>query len=165
MTVYRVVPDGRSTIRTNEQAQRVGEYLAAKFGDNPVTPEQYVKAARPARSALHDTLEWNDMEAAHQHRLQQARQVLRSIVIEHDPDARVHQRAYHSVALVTPEGAHRAYVPQHIVWATEELADQVVASALHELRSWTARYSAYKDNLDSLRTASEHVDKAKQALA
>lgn len=164
MKVYSVVSDGRSTVRTDEHAQRVGEFLEKRFGDKPLTPEQYVAAAKPARSPIHDTLEWNESAAAHQHRIHQARQVLRSIVIVTDESQRVQPRAYHSVSLLTERGAHRAYLPQHIIWGREELAEQIVAEALQSLRSWDAKYSIYKDKLDVLRAASEHIGRAKEVL-
>lgn len=162
--IYRVLSDNRSPIRTDTQAQQVGEFLEKRFGDDPITPEQYIAAAKPARSPTHWTLEWNDAKAAHQHRINQARQVLRSIVVVTNDEQRVQPRAYHSVALITNEGAHRAYMPQHVVWAREELAEQVVAEALTMLRSWKSKYAGYKDRLTVLRLAAPHVEEAVKLL-
>lgn len=45
-----------------------------------LTPEAVVEFARDPRTALHGEFEWNDGAAAHQHRLQQARQVIQVFV-------------------------------------------------------------------------------------
>lgn len=48
--------------------------------DGKVTPETFLEAATPPDSPIHDLFEWNDTVAAVQHRLHQARQIVRSIV-------------------------------------------------------------------------------------
>lgn len=42
-------------------------------------PEDVVEAARDPESVLHNDFEWDDTEAARQHRLNQARRVIRSV--------------------------------------------------------------------------------------
>ncbi len=163
MKRYEIV--GRSPLTSNEQAQRVGHFLETKFGvDGTVTPEQYVAAAKPARSPIHDTLTWDDVEAARQHRLDQARSILRSIVVVTDESHRVQPRAYHNVVVVTSEGAHRAYVPEHVVWRREDLAEQVVAQALAMLRAFKEKHSAYRGKLEVLRAALPHIEEAIKEL-
>lgn len=51
--------------------------------------EDYVAEAADADSPLHQTLEWDDSVAGHQYRLQQARNIIRSVVIKRgDVDVR-----------------------------------------------------------------------------
>lgn len=56
------------------------ERIAKKFNYTP-SPSDVVEAARNARSPIHGRFEWDDAKAAHQHRLKQARQILRVAVI------------------------------------------------------------------------------------
>lgn len=44
-----------------------------------VTPDSVVAAAKNPNSVLHDHFEWNDARAAHQHRLEIARYLIRSV--------------------------------------------------------------------------------------
>mgnify|MGYP003421519919 FL=1 len=46
-----------------------------------LTPETVLDTARNPKSPLHDQFEWDDTAAAHQHRLQQARVLIRSVVV------------------------------------------------------------------------------------
>ena len=43
--------------------------------------EDVIRAAKPAKAPLHPIFEWNDNEAAKQHRLWQARQLIRNVVV------------------------------------------------------------------------------------
>ena len=52
-----------------------------------VTPDRVVREAKPKRAALHDAFEWDDTKAGHEHRLLQARNLIRSVcVIVEDRD-------------------------------------------------------------------------------
>lgn len=54
-----------------------------------LSPEHVVEEARSGDSPLHEFFEWDDTKAAHAHRLQQARTLIRSVKIEVTVDARV----------------------------------------------------------------------------
>ncbi len=47
-----------------------------------LTPEQVVDAARSSKSALHKCFTWDDSEAAHKWRIDEARELIRSVRIE-----------------------------------------------------------------------------------
>jgi hypothetical protein len=49
-----------------------------------ITPETVVDEARPASSPLHPVFEWNDLEAAEQHRQHQARNLIRAVHVVTD---------------------------------------------------------------------------------
>jgi hypothetical protein len=157
MSVYRVV-SGVSSIRSDEEAQVVGEELERRFGDRPIVASEVVALARRARSPLHRHFEWDDGVAGEAYRELQARSLLRSIaVVRSDVKGRDRNtRAYFNVALLTDVGVRRAYVAERIVWATPELADQVVVRAERELLGWRTRYSDYQE----LRAAGALVDEA-----
>lgn len=48
--------------------------------DGALHPEKVVEAARDRKSPLHSHFDWNDKAAAHQHRLNQARDLIRITV-------------------------------------------------------------------------------------
>lgn len=130
----------------DEDANRIGSFLDSKFGDLAVTATEIVVAARPARSPIHRDFEWDDAVAGDQFRLEQARQMLRSIkVVFVNGHESVPTRAYHQVTVVeADQEQHRVYMPAQVVWQTPELASQVTEKALAELRGWVARYRSYK---------------------
>jgi hypothetical protein len=66
-----VTDTGRYRPILNELAQRYGQ----------LTPERIVEEARQPSSPLHSYFEWDDKIAAERHRLNQARILLRTIVI------------------------------------------------------------------------------------
>jgi hypothetical protein len=53
----------------------------AKANGGVVTPEAVVEAAKNPRHILHEVFDWNDQTAAHQHRLNAARQLISSIEV------------------------------------------------------------------------------------
>lgn len=69
----------------NYQTKKKVAAALEKIADNGsglLTPEEVVVAARPKKSPLHDQFEWNDKTAGHQHRLNQARKLISSVIYE-----------------------------------------------------------------------------------
>lgn len=54
------------------------EELEQANGDR-LTPDEVVAEAKSKKSVLHDQFEWDDSKAAHQHRLDQARDLITSV--------------------------------------------------------------------------------------
>jgi hypothetical protein len=105
-------------------------------------PEDIVEFARDKKTALHSRFQWDDTDAAHQWRLQQARQIIRVhvTVIQEDVGP---VRAY--VSLKTDrhhKGGYRAMVD---VLSDEEQYAQMLADALDELRTFRAKYNKLKE--------------------
>ncbi len=132
---------------TDEDATKIGMYLEREFGDKGITAEAFVEAATPEGSPLHDKLALDVKKAAHQYRLNQARNCLRSIKITVTYGGEeVRTRAYHSVVIKTKDNEKlRAYLPESIVWTHSELSEQVVNRAMVELRRWRDRYIEYNE--------------------
>lgn len=84
--------------------------IAAKNG-GILTPDAVVQEAKQLESPLHDCFEWDNKKAAHQHRLDQARGLIRSVKLEivrnekvitsvywvRDPEQPPEQQGYKSV--------------------------------------------------------------------
>lgn len=105
-------------------------------------PEDVVDFAADPETALHSQFEWDDSEAARQHRIWQARQVIRCVVTV-IPQANEPIRAY--VSLVpdrsNPGGGYRDTVA---VLSDDEHREQLLSQALRELRAWRAKYNQLK---------------------
>lgn len=82
-----------------------------------VTPEQVVETARAPDHVWHHRFTWDDAVAAHRHRVDQARTLIRSVRYEirvenkvlssiayvHDPDAAADEQRYVSVARIATD--------------------------------------------------------------
>lgn len=118
-----------------------------------VTPLMVLQAATPARSPLHRYFVWDNTEAAHQYRLYQARNLLRSIVVEYHGDKEV--RAFHNIKL---DGGENFYASLDTIVKSENLTDQVIQQALKEIFLWKEKYKIYKQ-LNSIVEAIEELQK------
>jgi hypothetical protein len=114
------------------------EMLREKF-KGELTPEDILDDAKHDNSPLHSFFEWKDSAAAHQHRLAQARGLIRSVVaIYVQPDRpAIRQRAYVNIK--------KAGEPQHYREASHAMSqkstrDVVLKGALQELIGWQKRY-------------------------
>lgn len=65
---------------TNEEKRSALEEIANAH-DGLLRPEDVVNAATSKKHPLHHLFEWNDSRAAHEHRLNQARQLIKSVKV------------------------------------------------------------------------------------
>ena len=108
---YRATPG--SKIR-NADAQIIGQQLQ-ELGDQ-FTPADVIAAASDETSPMHAYFDWDDETAAGEHRLHQARQLVRSVqVVITGPEGRDQIRAFHSVSIVVEEKRSRFYTPTLVV--------------------------------------------------
>jgi len=69
--------------------QREALLALAELHQGRITPEMVVEAARDPNSPLHTAFTWDDAQAAHEHRLAQARVLLRRVRVEIETGARL----------------------------------------------------------------------------
>lgn len=74
--------DTLSRAELNELRRKELEQIESEHGG--ITPALVVDAASDEDSALHDWFTWDDSEAAHAHRLAQARQLIRVVYVQDD---------------------------------------------------------------------------------
>lgn len=112
-----------------------------------LTPDIVVRAAQPDSSPLHDYFDWDDREAAKKWRLEQARELIRSVHVSittenvtvaapyflRDPDMESDEQGYATVAsLRTSEDRARAVVLAEFSRAAGALSRaKAVATALN----------------------------------
>lgn len=116
----------------------VQEILETLFNDSGMlTPERVLRFAEPEDSPLHTHFEWDDTEAAHKYRVEQARTLIRGVTITHAraPDMRI--RAY--VSLPTDRAAGAGYRRMADVLSSDFLRHQLTSEMLAQARAWEER--------------------------
>lgn len=138
MTMVYQWKDG-AHVRGAIPAQVAGEHvesLRQRYG--LVTPPVVVEDAKSDLSPLHPAFEWDDSEAAHQYRLEQARGMLRSIEVvvqltRPDPQP---IRAF----VVVKEGEGQGYTSIQVAMGNPKHRAQLIADAKRELAQWRKRH-------------------------
>ena len=121
-------------------AKELEKIRAANGGlDNPEAVVEW--ARKHETSALHTQFTWDDSEAAHKWRIEQARRVLRLqlVVLEEDTQA---IRA--TISLSTDRRVGGGYRRIQDVLASDELTRQMLADALADLNATRRKYTALK---------------------
>ena len=67
---------------STDKMGKIRKELKKLTEDGILEPESVVDAARDPKSAMHDQFNWDDSEAAHSYRLQQARALIKRVVVE-----------------------------------------------------------------------------------
>lgn len=128
-------------------AQVVGQTIAALANEQGrLTPSAVLDAARPEDSPIHPCFEWDDSKAAETWRLEQARRLVRAVVIVPDNDRGVPVRAFvslleHDAGETDAEAVPRpAYVSTRSAMEDPERRRQLLMRALDEAIAWQKRY-------------------------
>lgn len=124
----------------NKDAKLVGEHiemLRQKF-KGELTPEDVLADARHDNSPLHSFFEWDNSAAAEQHRLGQARGLIRAVVAVYTRDDKpaIRQRAYIHV----PEGRTSHYREASHAMSQRSTREAILKQALAELQQWKRKY-------------------------
>ena len=112
-----------------------------------------VKAAKPVKSPIHDDFEWDDKEAADKYRLEQAGQMIRSIVVyeEEDPEEQekeVPVRVYHVVKddlRADEKDKHATYLSVKNIMDEPEYRVQVLDEATADFTAFVNKYNRLLD--------------------
>jgi hypothetical protein len=100
--------------------------------------ESVVEYARDPNTALHDRFEWDDTEAARQHRIWQARELIR-VSVTVLPNTTTQTRAYVSLQS-DRETVGGGYRPIAEVLSDTERRKELLGMALGDMRRWRDRY-------------------------
>lgn len=65
----------------DHKGEAIRAALKALERQGRLTPDEVLAAARDQASPLHDSFEWDEAKAAHAHRLDQARSLIRSVMV------------------------------------------------------------------------------------
>lgn len=127
----------------SEDVQKSLLTLAEEHG-GILNPHDVVDAARPADSILHSYFTWDDTEAARQHRLSEARFLIRVHVQTIEVEGKdVETRVF--VSLSTDRNGSGGYRTMTAVMSDEENRRQLISDALRDLRTFEARYASLRE--------------------
>ena len=121
-----------------------------KRGNGNITPDAVVEEAKKPRSHLHPEFEWDDEIAAHEHRMERARTLIRSIMVVRAEAPEVTARAY-EVRLAAPDPDKPGTQPSKVYQTTEDILadpiarDRLLGRALSELAGFRQRYAGISE--------------------
>lgn len=145
--IYRAAPGAMFNDKT---AQKIGRELE-RIGD-VVTPQQVVAASRREGSVLNRFIEWDDNKAAASHRLHQARLIINhlNVVVVIEGEQQQVRAFYHQPVVVggteeKPETQKR-YIHISVAEREPQLARDIVADAMEELKAWKRRYEKLRQH-------------------
>lgn len=127
-------------------AQVVGDRIQTlidQYGGH-LAPEVVVEDARPRESPLHPHFEWNDRTAARAHRLDQARNLIRSVAVVYRDDVDPNRPPHRITAFVNlrdDSGSH-AYYPIVSVMSDADKRAKMIRQAWNEMIAFRRRYEA-----------------------
>lgn len=140
--------------------QQVGEHLESikKRHQGLLTPEAVLADAKFKRSPLHSYFEWDDSAAAGKYRAEQARYLIRHlvVVIDEHRDSPAPVRAFVHVDI--EDGKRSGYMDIRSALTNEELRGQILRRALSELHAWRTRYTELRELsevFDAIETADQ----------
>ena len=122
--------------RVNAEIYNELEQIRAARG-GVLRPADVVEFARNPSTALHAHFEWDDAKAAHEHRLERARHIIRCTVTVVSDD-RPPERAY--VSLAPDRTIGDSYRATADVLGSAALRSQLLEQALAEADAWRRRY-------------------------
>ena len=121
--------------------QIAGEQIAKiiQANNGHIKPVDVVESAKPVRSPLHNTFDWNDRSAAEKYRVEQAKYILRQLVIVRiqEDDEPIIIRAFVSVR---DEDDSPVYTSIDRAAQNPEEWEYVINQAYEELQAWKEKY-------------------------
>lgn len=132
----------------DDMEKRVGRSL---------TPEDVLERARTDNSALHSHFEWNDTVAGEQYRLQQASELIRSIVVDVSR-SNLSEKKIRAFVSVERDGK-RSYTSTVHALSDADLRKQVVQRAWADFEALRRRHAGLKE----LAAIFEAIDRTRPA--
>ncbi len=125
-------------------AQVVGEVLTdIEKRTGEINPKTVVDESRDVEAPLHKCFEWDDVVAAEKHRITQAQQMIRNIVVVSVGDSNNTEvepvRAFVSIRDIEPNS--RRYVSISLAISNDYYNEQILLQALKELENFRRKYS------------------------
>lgn len=115
-------------------AQVAGNELERIYHEKgTLEPSVVVEQSKPKNAPLHSMFEWNDEAAAEKWREQQARNIIGNVVVADEPNGESFTRAFVHVS--------DDYRPLSIVLDDRDMTEELLMTALRELRTFEAKYS------------------------
>lgn len=135
---------------SNKDAEIIGPVLVDLAEKGGVTARDVLDVARSKNNPLHTYFEWNNEKAADLFRLEQARNIMRSIRITYqDAEEKTHSsRIVQAVTTSAYSDKPRSYHSFKILHGDTLFAAQLLGASIDDLRSWKKKYEPYVDMWD-----------------
>lgn len=118
-------------------AQVAGEELQRIYHEKgTLNPVDIVDESRDSAAPLHPCFEWDDVVAAEKYRQTQAQMIVRSIVTIQESDKKEPQEVRAFVHV------QESYHPISVVIGSKEQMEELLASALSELKAFQRKYNS-----------------------
>lgn len=134
--------------RIKADANIAGQICENLASQNNLTAKSLLDASRPANAPLHDVFEWDDSTAAEKYREDQARTIIRSLVIIPDKTTGP-VRSYFMVKKADPTYQHI-----HVILQKQDTTDLLLQQAMDELIAIRKKYA----NLAQLASVFQAID-------
>ena len=124
----------------SDNAGEVGAHLdhLRQHYKGELTPKDVVDDARNPNSPLHSFFDWNDTSAAEQHRLHQARGLIRSVVAIFVDDEKPAQRTKAFIHIPEPGAPHYRSAPDAM--SSKKTREMVLQRAWRDWQAFRAKY-------------------------
>jgi len=125
--------------------QDVGQYLdSISQRDGGIKPSVIVEEASELEALLHTCFEWDNTEAAQKYREDQARAIVRNLVVVHFSEDRQDDpprtRAFVHVSTQEDGGRNPRYLGIKSVLDNTQMREDLIEQAMRELKSFQAKY-------------------------
>lgn len=146
-----------------ERAYLELERIRQKHG--ALLSENIVKESKSKKAILHNVFEWNDSLAAHQYRLRQAGNLVRSVL-----EIKGEEERHLFANVIVTEHERREYVPIQLLLERDDLLNDALrkaVSALNSARDWLnelEKLSPKKGLKAKAGRAKKHLEKAQKSL-
>lgn len=143
-------------------AQIVGEELEKleKINHGALLPATIVRAAKPKRSKLNGCFEWDDRKAAKRYRENQARELLRKIVVVYEDNAGKKAKIRAFVRIQHEEESY--YCCTARILEDDELHQNIINQIVADLMAVKNKYTQFK--MPMLQKIWDAVDEAVVAI-
>lgn len=138
----------KSGARIAADAAKVGEELEAIRAEaGKLNAEVVVENARNEGCELHKCFTWDDGKAAVAYRLDQARMVLRSIIIVTEPSQETKSVEFEVRAFepVSTGNGERVYISTQEALSDESYRAEVIANIVSDIRALNMKLKAYRE--------------------
>ena len=132
---------------SDKDAVIISKFLDKTFPNGEYTPEQIVEAARDKKSEIHRFFNWDDAKAAHLYRLDQARLMVRCLVVITD-GGKTMPKAVHVKVDCGDGKTLRTYMNVDKAKDDTDLWKSVVDEAFQGLVAWKYRYERFANYKD-----------------
>lgn len=133
----------------HKYAQSAGEIMRELEAENRLTAKELVDVSRPEDAPLHDYFEWDNEIAAEKFREEQGRYLIRAIVEVEEPDdmpdtveLTVVTKSFYNIGTNDEN-----YYHINTIVRENDKAQQLLETAIRELRQFERRYEIIRDKL------------------